>query len=93
MRKVKEVLRLRWECGLSKQKIAQSCGMARSTVGDYLMRAEAAGLSWPLPDSLSEADLEQRLFPGHTATGEEQRGLMGCFYVGVCVMANSPTTF
>lgn len=75
MRKVKEVLRLKWECGLSKQKIAQSCGMARSTVGDYLMRAEAAGLSWPLPEGCSEAELEQRLFPGHPASREEQQGL------------------
>ena len=75
MRKVKEVLRLRWECGLSKQKIAQSCGVARSTVGDYLMRAGAAGLSWPLPEDVSEAELEKRLFPGHPKRMDEQRPL------------------
>lgn len=75
MRKVKEILRLYWECGLSKQKIAQSCGVARSTVGDYLMRAGAAGLSWPLPEGLSEIELERRLFPGHPKSVDAQRPL------------------
>jgi transposase len=75
MRKIKEVLRLKWECGLSKQKIAQSCGVARSTVGDYLMRAGAAGWSWPLPEEISEAELEQRLFPAPPRPRKEQRPL------------------
>lgn len=75
MRKIKEILRLSWECGLSKQKIAQSCGVARSTVGDYLMRASAAGLSWPLPEEVSEAELEMRLFPGPPKDLEEPRSL------------------
>ena len=75
MRKIKEILRLSWECGLSKQKIAQSCGVARSTVGDYLMRASAAGLSWPLPEELSEVELETRLFPGPPKDLEEPRSL------------------
>jgi len=65
MRKIKEILRLKWECGLSEQKIAQSCGVARSTVGDYLLRAGAAGLTWPLPEELSELELERRLFSSH----------------------------
>jgi transposase len=75
MRKIKEILRLKWECGLSKKKIAQSCSVSRSTVDDYLMRAEAAGLSWPLPEDLTEADLESRLFPGHRERSQEQRPL------------------
>ena len=63
MRKIREVLRLKWECGLGQRAIARSCGIARSTVGDYLQRAEAAGLGWPLPDQLDDATLTQRLFP------------------------------
>jgi transposase len=70
MRKIKEILRLNWACGLSVKKIAQSCGVARSTVGDYLMRARAAGLSWPLPEEMSEAEIEARLFPGHRERSE-----------------------
>jgi transposase len=63
MRKIKEVLRLRWEAGRSQREIAVSCRLGRSTVRDYLLRAEAAGLGWPLPEELDEEALEQRLFP------------------------------
>ena len=37
--------------------------MGRKTVQDYLIRAEAAGISWPLPDDLDDEALEKRLFP------------------------------
>jgi len=63
MRKIKEVLRLRWEAGLSQREIGISCRLGRSTVRDYLLRAEAAGLSWPLPEEMDEEQLEQLLFP------------------------------
>ena len=50
MRKIKEVLRLHKEIGLSERQIAKSCGsISRSTVKDYLHRVQRAGLSWPLP--------------------------------------------
>jgi len=75
MRKIKEILRLKWECGLSKQKIAQSCGVERSTAADYLLRAAAAGLSWPLPEGLTEAELEPRLFPGNPKRSSRKRPL------------------
>ena len=62
MRKIREVLRLKYECKLTNRKIAESVSIARSTVGDYVRRAEAAGLSWPLPDDLDDSRLEQILF-------------------------------
>lgn len=61
MRQVIEILRLKHEHRLSVREIARSCGVAPSTVGDYLVRAEAAQLGWPLPEGLAEADLEARL--------------------------------
>lgn len=63
MRKIKEILRLKWANGLSNRKIAHSCGIARPTVNEYLRRAEQAGLSWPLSDEWDDAKLEQILFP------------------------------
>ncbi len=63
MRKIKEVLRLHYEKGLSARQIARSLDIGRSTVQDYLRRAEQAGLHWPLPPELDEASLEHRLFP------------------------------
>ena len=61
MRKAREVLRLRFGCGLSARQVAQSCGVARSTVGEYERRAKAAGLGWPLPDGMDDAGLERAL--------------------------------
>jgi len=63
MRKIREILRLRWGCGLSARQIARSLGVARTTVAEYLRRAEAAGLSWPLPEGMDETAIERLLFP------------------------------
>ena len=63
MRKIQEVLRLKWECGLSNRAIARSCSISHSTVGEYLRRAQEAGLSWPLPADLDEDGLFEFLFP------------------------------
>jgi transposase len=63
MRKIKEVIRLKQEQRLANRAIARSCSISRSTVADYLRRAEAAGLRWPLPEELNEAELERKLFP------------------------------
>ena len=63
MRRIKEILRLKFEVGLYNRQIAQSCNIPQSTVANYLSRAEAAGLAWPLPPEISEAGLDTRLFP------------------------------
>jgi hypothetical protein len=62
MRKTKEVLRLRFELGLGQRQIARSCGMGLATVHDYLERTAVAGIGWPLPEGLSEEELESKLF-------------------------------
>ena len=63
MRKIREVLRLKHGHNKSIRNISHSCSIGRGTVGDYLLRASAAGLSWPLPGDLDDASLEQLLFP------------------------------
>lgn len=62
MRKIRDVLRLRWDGGLSVRQIAKSLGLGRSTVGDTLSRALAAGLQWPLRGDLDETALERLLY-------------------------------
>jgi transposase len=61
MRKIKDVLRLQ-AAGLSNRQIAKGLRIARSTIGEYLQRAEKAGVSWPLAAELTEAELEAKLF-------------------------------
>lgn len=63
MRKIREVLRQRWEWGLSERLVAASCSLARSTVAKYVKRAVEAGLSWPLPEEMTDEELERCLFP------------------------------
>jgi transposase len=63
MRKIEEVLRLHFGCDRSNREIARAVGISRATVSDYLRRAEAAGLRWPLPPDLTEHVLQDRLFP------------------------------
>ena len=63
MRKIREVLRLTLEAGLTARQIAGSLQLARSTVGECLRRFRESGLPWPLPSELSDVALEQRLFP------------------------------
>jgi len=63
MRKVREALRLKFSCGLSVSGIARSLCVARSTVSEYLSRANSAGISWPLSNDLNDDALERLLFP------------------------------
>jgi len=63
MRKIKEILRLKWIGGSSSRQIAKSCNISRSTVQEYLNRAEAAGLTWPTACKLADTDLEDLLYP------------------------------
>jgi transposase len=62
MRKIEEVLRLH-ESGRTNREIAQSVRVSPTTVGEYLRRARAAGLAWPLPQETNATALEAALFP------------------------------
>jgi len=62
MRKVREVLRLRYACGASERVIAQSLGIGRTAVGEYIRRAAVIGITWPVPEELDDAALERKLF-------------------------------
>lgn len=73
MRKIREILRLKYECRQSIRDISSSCSVGKSTVSDYVLRASAAGLTWPLPDDMGDAELEQKLFPSATGTSQRNR--------------------
>jgi len=72
MRKIRDVLRLR-AGGMSKRKIAASLSIGVTAAGDCVRRAWRAGLSWPLPDDLSDEALEQRLYPPPQAMAQGRR--------------------
>lgn len=62
MRKIKEVLRLKWGMQRSNREIATSIKASTSTISDCVRRAQAAGLSWPLPGDIDDVQLEQMLY-------------------------------
>jgi hypothetical protein len=73
LRKTRGILRLKEEVGLSNRAIARVCKISNSTVGEYLKRAEAAGLHWPLPEGLNEDELYQKLFPENNRGSNPER--------------------
>jgi transposase len=73
MRKIRELLRLRWEQHLPQRRISQSLGLSQGSVSDYLSRARRAGLTWPLPGTLDDARLEALLFPPPPGVPSAQR--------------------
>ena len=61
---MREILRLKHACGASDRAIVRPLGVARSTVALTLDRLAAAGLVWPLPETLSERVLQAMLYAG-----------------------------
>ena len=66
MRKIKEILRLHWEQKLTQRQIAGGTNVSQATVHEYISRAAAAGVTWPLPEGWDEARLEAALYPAST---------------------------
>jgi transposase len=62
MRKIQEVLRLKFEARLSHERIAAATGVSKGAVSKYVQRAIEKGLSWPLPAELDDSALEGLLF-------------------------------
>ena len=63
MRKITEILRLHYEQKLGQRQIARGASVSQSTVHEYLARAKAAGIEWPLPNDWDEQRLVAALFP------------------------------
>jgi transposase len=75
MRKAREILRLRHEAGLGVRQIACSLRVSHGTVVNYLQRAEAAGVKWPLSVEVDDEKLQQLLFSSHAPPEEARRAL------------------
>jgi len=63
MRQIREVMRLRYGRGLAIRQVAQSVGIGRTAVNEYFRRIREAGLVWPLPENMTDEDIEKMLFP------------------------------
>lgn len=81
MRKITEILQLRWGEKLSQRDVARSVRVSPSTVFDCVSRAQLAGLRWPLPDTLDEAALEALLYPVSSTVAQQPRALPDWSYI------------
>src|SRR6202171_5237741 len=70
MRVVREVLRLTF-AGVSKREVARRTGLASSAGWGRIGRFQSLGLIWPLPETITNSDLEAKIYksagkkPGH----------------------------
>lgn len=64
MRKIRDVLRLRLEAGLSYRQISASTKISIGAIQKLLSSAQALSLSWPLPEELDDRQLAQLFYPG-----------------------------
>ena len=70
MRQLRQTLRLHLESGLSLRECSRVLGIAKTTVGDAVRMARVAGVDWDVAQTLSDAQLEARLYrqPGRHST-------------------------
>jgi transposase len=81
MRKVREVLRLVLSEEMSRRRAARALGMPYTTVVGYVDRAQAAGLTWPLPAGMDDRQLEDQLFRRQEVPVPEQRAVPNWAFV------------
>jgi hypothetical protein len=71
MRKIKEVLRLRFELGLGQREIARACALSQGAVHNYLKRAAETGM--PLPEGRDVKRIEETVFGKQCSIEEPSR--------------------
>lgn len=73
MRKIREILRLKWDLKCSNRQISASLGVSNSTIGERIRKAVRAELSWPLPSDLDDLKLEALLYAQSSESIAKQR--------------------
>lgn len=81
VRKIREILRLKWELKLRNRQVSRSCSVSHNTVREYVFRATKAGLSWPLPAGMDDGALERLLFPVPVKVAAEDRNMPSMEYL------------
>ncbi len=73
MSKIKDILRLRFDAGLSLRDISKCCSVAPATVSEILSRFATSGLSWPLLGETSETELEKAVYKGKNSSRHKRQ--------------------
>lgn len=70
MRKLREILRQKWRLGRTHRAAAESVGVSAGAVGHVVIRAQGVGLSWADIESMTDEQLEERLYGSRKASGQ-----------------------
>jgi transposase len=62
MEKLREILRLKYDCGFSDRQVSESCGVSRRTVSIYWKQAQVSGLTWLEAKNMNDIDLEKAVW-------------------------------
>jgi len=62
MLKIREMLRLSLDAGLSQNQIALALQSAKGSVNQTLKRFKASGVTWPLPEGMKDSELIALLY-------------------------------
>ncbi|NMU46972.1 sigma-70 family RNA polymerase sigma factor, partial [Vibrio parahaemolyticus] len=71
MNKIKEILRLKYECGLSYRSIASCLNVSLATVSELVARFKQSQIGWPLPEDCSDTDLTKALYHSKQASRDK----------------------
>lgn len=63
MSKIKELLRPKFYCHLPNRSISACLNIGCGTLSDVVTRFRASQLAWPLPEDITESQLEALLYP------------------------------
>lgn len=69
--RIKEVLRLKYDCGLSHRNIASCLKIGPATVSELITRFKQSQLGWPLPEGCSDTELTQALYHSKQASRDK----------------------
>ena len=73
MSKIARILELRYGAKLSIRAIARQLGLGRSTISRILVQAERSQITWPLPEQMTEAELQAQVYPSSGPPKREQK--------------------
>ena len=62
MRRIRETLRLHLQAGLSYNEVGRALKISKSAVGKYVSLARVHGVDWALAQTLTDEELEARLY-------------------------------
>lgn len=72
MSKIKELLRLKFDCHLPNRSISACLNIGCSTVSDVVTCFRGSQLAWPLPEEMTESQLEALLYTGRTSDSHKR---------------------